>query len=225
MDNLDKFLLMMDKVQIKTFLEKCYQGDLNSVRQMYNNYNKLSLSDIENGIVHAVDQGNLEIVKFLISENPDIAKKNGELITHAAREGQLEIFRFLHQNGADITFRKNEPLIEAAKLGKLPIVEYFIQNNLNISVENNLALRKATKYNRLEVVKYLVANGADIHAKNDEVVKISAKSGNIEQLDYLLQQGGKKEIAEKYGNPKTQAWILDCELNSENQRNLKRNKL
>lgn len=220
MENIDKFVEVINKFQLKTFLGACFNGDLDLVKQIYGN-TKMSYLDIENAAFHALDQKHLDIVKFLVFQHPEIPKKAGYFIVHTAREGQLEAFSFLHQNGADIRLNNDEPLVEASRYGHTSIIKYLVENGIDITT-NNQAIRKAAKYNRLDTVKYLVENGCDIH---NEAVKISAKSGYIEQLDYLLTNGGDKAVAEKHGNAKTQAWLLHTELSEENKQNVKRNKL
>jgi len=205
---------IMEKFKSNLFSQACYKNDFKSVQNMYLSEPQFYSKEIINGLDCAIDQGNFEIVKFLVEQSPDIVKKTPNLILSAAREGHLNLVEYLHKNGADIN-TDNEIFVTAAKFGKLDVVQYFFENGVDITKQNNTALRKSAHYNKLEVVKFLVENGANIHAKNDEAVKFSAKSAYFEQLDYLLQQGGNQEIAEKYGSPKVQAWLLDRELSSE----------
>jgi hypothetical protein len=226
MENIDHFLAVVDKFHLTRFLESCHNGKLDDVQYMYKNYHYLSKDDIENGMFHAVDGGHLNVLGFLISYCFEPPKTMNHLIVYSAKEGKLDIFEFLHKNGGDIHCNKDVAFIEASRSGHLSVVKYIRENGTSIpATVNNKALQKAAKYNRLEVIKYLLVNEANIESKNHEVVKISAAHSFMEQLEYLLEQGGSKEIAEKYGSPKVQAWLLDQELSLENKKKVKQNKL
>ncbi len=89
-----------------------------------------------------------------------------EQLIHAAKEGNLDEVKRLHQNGADITADKNSALILASWKGHLHVVKYLIENGANISDQDNFALKWACEFRRLEVVKYLFEKGADITYNN-----------------------------------------------------------
>ena len=101
---------------------------------------------------YASENGNLEIVKYLI--------EHGALIYHsvvdASKNGHLEVVKYLTDHGANI---RNPLGFLALKFaishGHLDVVKYLVEQGADVRAADDYALRAASANGHLEVVKYL----------------------------------------------------------------------
>lgn len=93
-------------------------------------------------------------------------------LKEACRNGNLDVVKYLISRGADIHHSKDLACRIASQNGKLDIVKYLISIGSNIHAKDDYAFRKACQFNHMPVVKFLVENGANIHANNNEVSKL-----------------------------------------------------
>lgn len=107
------------------------------------NFMKGFLKSIENTLVGAARDGDLEAIKQHITEGADVNALHFEMppLTWAAMMGQTDAAELLLQHGADISGRNRD---------------------------GNTALHLAVFLGRAETVELLVKNGADVNAKNDD---------------------------------------------------------
>lgn len=116
----------------------------------------------------AASFNNLEVVKCMVSKNPDMYKV-GALIC-AASNGNIEIVQYLLDNGTPINEKLEElgyiALGEAAYAGNFEMVEFLLKKGANIDEKDsngNTALMRAIRAANLKMVKYLVDRKADIN--------------------------------------------------------------
>ena len=128
-------------------------------------------------------------------------------------EGKLDVVKFLIEKGANVNAKcKNDytPLCIAAEKGKLDVVKFLIEKGANVDKKNKngwTPLHVAAKEGILDVVKYLTENGANINAKtNDDKTPlyIAAKNGHSEVVDYLCR--GIKRKAENEASVPIENW-------------------
>ena len=200
---------------LKHLLYAAYNNHIEVVAKMFVEQEKLCLANIDNAAYHAVDQGHLNVLQFLVAKKNNIVTKNPKLILCAAREGHLKIVEFLHDFGSDINGNGSDLLITASRAGHLDIVKYIMEHT-DTDLSLNIAMCKASKYGHLETLKYLVENGANINAKNNYAIKYAAKNSSFEILEYLLSNSGSVDIAKKHASVHVQAWFLSQELNTKN---------
>ena len=115
--------------------------------------------------------GNIEIVKYLISLKKEFPKINPAAdknlaIRWASKNGHLEIVKYL------VSLKNQFPGIDPA-------------------ADKNLAIRWASRNGHLEVVKYLVSlkkdfPGIDPAANNNEAIRFASRYGHLEVRDYLI---------------------------------------
>jgi len=116
----------------------------------------------------------------------------------AAREGHLDILKFLIQEEPQVVDLKGSygttPLIEVAFHGHLNIVKFLLSHQeVDIDSQDNYggsSLMAASLYNHTEVVEFLVQEGANIELKNkrgSHAAYFAAQKGNVKVLKFLVQ--------------------------------------
>jgi ankyrin repeat protein len=58
-------------------------------------------------LLHFIDTGNLEIVKYLVESGADILADNNRAVRWAVRSGYLEVVKYLVESGADAKWALN----------------------------------------------------------------------------------------------------------------------
>lgn len=120
------------------FIKAAEEGDLVKVEQ----YLK------EGADIHAVGQETAE---------PD------EALFLAIQNGHLDIIKYLVQNGADILTGESTLIIDAVESNRLDITEYLLENGIDVHYNDEMPLRIAINFNNLDMVKLLLNYGAEIN--------------------------------------------------------------
>jgi acyl-coenzyme A synthetase/AMP-(fatty) acid ligase/curved DNA-binding protein CbpA len=165
-----------------------------------NNFGSPSL--LEDLLICAMQQGSLNVVKYLVEErnqNPNLfhtgaAFFQGSLFKYAASSGNLELVTYLlEEHKADIesqgTFYRGcygTALSYAARKGYASIVNYLISKgaNVNPEVSNSNILNRAIESGNVEVVKSLVEAGSKL---GNYHLERAFELGCIEIAQYILQ--------------------------------------
>jgi ankyrin repeat protein len=121
-------------IAYKKFINLGMNISINSSYTVYKYYmdNRYKLTSIYNILYKASQNGNLEVVRYLVENSADVHHCDGWALRRASENGHLEVVKYLVKCGADI------------------------------HVNNDIALRLASQKGHLKVVKYLVECGADI---------------------------------------------------------------
>lgn len=129
----------------------------------------------------AAENGRVDMLQFLITENRDIFSWNVLISYTAAEKGQREILRWavdnnypLHRSVCDI----------AIKYGHVECVKYLHENGHTWS-ETGITL--AVESGNLLVLRYLFDSGCTYN--NDEVMKTAARKEHIHVLQFLREHG------------------------------------
>ncbi|MBN2018412.1 MAG: ankyrin repeat domain-containing protein [Candidatus Cloacimonetes bacterium] len=119
-------------------------------------------------------------------------------LTVAAIAGNLDIMKYLISQGADINTIDREGsnlLHNAAANGHLEVVQYLLDQGFDINAEDangNTALLFASSHNNFDLIKFLLDKGADLEAESingTNVILNSAFAGNIEIVDFFIDKG------------------------------------
>lgn len=131
----------------------------------------------EKEILNAAKTGNLEQVKKLAEQNPELIKvkdQNGTTPLHLACSGRfLEIQKYLIEQGADMNAQEGDlstPLHYAAVRNHIEGVAFLIEKGANINAldnENHTPLHLAAQYGLRNAVNVLVKNGANLELRDD----------------------------------------------------------
>jgi ankyrin repeat protein len=133
------------------------------------------------------EQGDLDIVKFLIEKSPSARARNVAL-WYAAMAGQMAIVEYLIECGADIHAYNDAALQYSIKGGHLHIAKFLIDKDPRIHIYN-FTLRHAAMYGHLSIVEYAIEHGANIHAYNDAALRYSSMNCNLDIIKYLIDNG------------------------------------
>ncbi len=119
----------------------------------------------------AVRKGNLDLVRSLIAEKPELANTpDSDLDSHypplhwAVIDGQVEIARLLLEKGAKVNAREERngmtPIFHARSVEMVKLLlEYGADFKLTAKDTNRTPLREALDHREFEVVKFYVARG------------------------------------------------------------------
>jgi ankyrin repeat protein len=193
--------------------EAIQKGDLDDIKSIVSE-DRAKINerdDSGNTILHnAVREGNIEIVKYLLSQDADVNIKNsgGETALQIAiYSNNEELIKYLVSNGADVNFKgvyDESPLHDAIMKGNIEIVKYLVSRGANFNTKNNVQespLYAAVKNNRLDIVKYLISQGAEVNTKDyvgGTLLHEAASQGNLELSRYLISQGANTNARNKY---------------------------
>lgn len=149
-------------------------------------------------LLEKAKEGEIEVVKYLVSLGGDIHAYNDGALRWSAENGHLDVVKYLVSLGADINVEEGYVLRWSAHNGHLEVVEYLISQGAEIDACDNCALKWSAEYGQIEVVKYLVSQGADIYAEFDEALRKSAATGHLNVVKYLVKEGAKIERVLEY---------------------------
>lgn len=128
----------------------------NPEKEYYNAYKR--------ALQMAAEEGNLEVIRFLVSYGADI-HSNKEPLNLAVRHGHIEIVRYLVRHGADINASLNGFVYKS-------LLEYFIRKKDD------------------EMIRYLIDHGFQFKGgrRRLRIVVELVDSGNIDYLEYILEK-------------------------------------
>ena len=136
----------------------------------------------------ASEEGELDLVKYAISNGASVTSFNNGALRKAAARGYLDMVKFLVENGANIHLNI---LPYAAQNGHLEVVKYLVENGVN--AKNNLI-----HAGNLQVGEYLTNHGADIHREKNEALQFAALKGRFDVLKWLIDNGANIHTVQNY---------------------------
>ena len=174
----------------------------------------------EKTLVEAIEKGDVEQLKLLISRGADInakvkadadanIKEGWPLLNLAAWHGHADVAALLINKGADVNARMQygiTPLWYAVDQRHLDVIELLISRGADIespTTWDTSALIRAAGRGHLDVVELLISKGADIQAKNNwrqTSLHYAAGPGHIDIVELLISKGA--DIEARSGNGK-----------------------
>ncbi|WP_175888111.1 ankyrin repeat domain-containing protein [Burkholderia contaminans] len=115
-------------------------------------------------------------------------------LTKAAYEGNLPLVKKILSVKVDIHVHNDAPFTLASAMGALNVVEYLVERGADIHVGNDEALVLAAQLGHVQVVDFLVAKGLDIHAQGDSGLIYAAYLFRSEMIQYLVEKGADPQI-------------------------------
>ena len=124
----------------------------------------------------------------------DVLGENTQL-HEAVEDGELELVRFLIDAGADVNALDkwlDTPLIIAAEEGDLEIVQILVDAGADVNVQDrwlDTPLHIATEEGDLEIVQILVDAGADVNVQDrwgDTPLQIAMEEGDTEIMRVIM---------------------------------------
>ena len=136
-----------------------------------------------NDILFAAENGNLDLVKYLVENGGDI--KNTRVRHATTITGNLDLVKYLVEKGANLS---DGAVTGAAESGNLDLVKYLVEKGADIRKD---AVKGAAKHGYLDVIKYLLEKGAEIE---EWAVYLAAKDGHLNVVKYLVEKGANKNF-------------------------------
>ncbi len=153
-------------------------------------------------LAHAQDiflasyNGDLETIKKMIKENPDLVNSRNSTgrfpLEMAAQTGQTDIVKFLLENGADVNLnRGGATALHMAAIygGKTEVITLLLENGADINARTGngyTPLNLAVIGKQKEIAELLIEKGGEINLENQ----------NFTQLLFISASGGIKKIAD-----------------------------
>ncbi|GMI88938.1 hypothetical protein like AT1G07710 [Hibiscus trionum] len=182
-------------------------GYVDLVKEMINYYDLVNAGiKARNGFdsLHiAAKQGDLDILKVLLAEHPELAMtvdlSNTTALHTAATKGHIEIVKFLLEAGSSLATiaRSNgkTPLHSAARNGHLDVVKALLASEPGIAQRTDkkgqTALHMAVKGQNLEVVEELIGVNPSlminmVDTKGNTCLHIATRKGRAQIIKLLL---------------------------------------
>ncbi|ACB50810.1 hypothetical protein cce_1460 [Crocosphaera subtropica ATCC 51142] len=149
-------------------------------------------------LCQAIDENNIDQVKFFIKKGIDLEQKEQSIFTPlmiAVERGNLEIVRILLQAGALVN-QESQWLLERSKYKeKTEILLELVKTGIDINQklidsEGETILMKAVCDGNMPLVKALIENGANVNIVSDNgyyALVHAAEQGYQDIFDYLLR--------------------------------------
>ena len=154
----------------------------------------------------------LEVHKGLDINKKDI--NGNTPIHFAVEESQLETVKYLFDKGGDLNsddgeengILENTPLHAAARLGNTEVVEFILEKVVDKNPKNkngDTPLNEAAKNGYLEIVKLLFISGGDFNSRNierDTPLHTAAMYGHTEVVKFILEKVVDKNPVNRNGD-------------------------
>jgi ankyrin repeat protein len=195
-DTIHQFMMMPLDQRVENFgdlIELFEDEDIDEVAYYAIKYNNLRLLQyaISRGtnkrsvLVWASQEGHLDIVKYLISQDANVNVYMNDALLRAIKSGHVEVVKYLVSAGADVD---NGAVEIATRRGDLDIIKYLVSRGAEV---DPTLLETASVYGgHLDIVQYLVLEeGVDVNADNDEALIAASERGHLEIVKFLVSQG------------------------------------
>jgi 7,8-dihydropterin-6-yl-methyl-4-(beta-D-ribofuranosyl)aminobenzene 5'-phosphate synthase len=185
----------------------------------------LSMIPCKGADIHkAAMDGNMEEVKALIAENPDLTDVKDEQgltpLFYAVIRGHKDVVELLLDRGADVNIQDNigySPLYVAAFRGNKEMLQFLVAKGADPNQKNGMgmtALHDMAAQGQKEIVALLVDNGADFNLMDSSgftPLHLASNHGQKEIVEFLCEKGA--DVNQKGGGGDTPlhgaAWIGD----------------
>ncbi|WP_338405958.1 ankyrin repeat domain-containing protein [Wolbachia endosymbiont (group A) of Longitarsus flavicornis] len=172
-------------------------------------------SDLDEGLLTAVQDGNLNEAEGLVSRNANVNTTDIYSWTPlhwAAFEDRLEIARFLIKKGADINAADKgpygkKPVHVAIENNSKDIIGFLLSKGVSINdtdKQGYTPLHYAAWRGRLEIAELLVDKGASINAADastagEKPIHVAAENNSKSIIEFLISKGVNVDEADKNG--------------------------
>lgn len=127
------------------------------------------------GLIYAAGNGDLPLVKALLSNGADVNAKDNDgwtALMLASDSDHFEVVQALLANGADVNAKDRRgwtALMLASRTGSLDVAQALLAKGADVNAktgDGTTALMLASAGGRLEIVRELLAKGADVDARD-----------------------------------------------------------
>ena len=204
LDNYSDMLARRDNLGQSPFLVTGFSGSVELVRYLISQgcdeYDKDS--DGYTVLHNACQEGNIELVKYLVDSFPYMATikdKTGQSpFLVAGFSGSVELVKYLITWGCDVWDKDINGctvLRKACSKGKMAVVQYLVENYKNmLKIKDNEGISPflASGFSgSVKLVVYLISQGCEVSDKDNSgctILLIACMKGNFELVQYLLNK-------------------------------------
>jgi ankyrin repeat protein len=204
----------------------CYFNLINRVKRLvevFPNY-KQSRRFNPSPLLDAIDQGHMELVKWLIEENPNYWEMQWNIINrptcvkmlyNAVSNGHLDLAKWIYENKPphvflDISQNNEEIFNVACCIGRLDIVKwlYEIKPDICISVASDEIFCNVCYRGNLEVAKWILETKPDLYCSGRQELPFrnACSEGHLELAQWLIKVRPDIDIRAKNDN----AFLFAC---------------
>lgn len=188
-DNLEmvKYLVLRHEHIGKGYYDQCFVNYKNDIKHSSSIQFLISKIEDKNTYLYlGCRLGNLNLVKYLISQGTDIQKNANELLCLSFLHGHFEVGKYLIEQGADFTMNDHVCLVDAIIQGYFNIVEYLLSLG-SILPENKKkdALMFAIDGGYLEIFKLLISHGMNIENLYHSLYEYANEKNQLGFILYL----------------------------------------
>jgi ankyrin repeat protein len=184
-------------------VKAAYENDLNAVKQLAftQDVNVIDEPTNETALAYAIENGNREMVGFLLAAGADIHARNRDgqtALMHLHSKATVDLVRDLIRAGADVNAVNDSgdtPLFLAAYASSAEVINELMVNGASVQAHDNdgvTVLMKAAENEDSNVIKLLLRAGVDVNAKSsnkETALMIAAKWGRPATLQALINVG------------------------------------
>ena len=157
-------------------------------------------------LIHATENGHLEITKYLIEANANVNLQRNDGTTalmFAAQIGAIEMAKYLIEANAYVNLQRNDgstALMFAAQIGAIKMATYLIEANANVNLQRNdgsTALMFAAQIGAIKMATYLIEANANVNLQRNDgstALMFAAQIGAIEMVKYLVEANANVNI-------------------------------
>jgi ankyrin repeat protein len=154
---------------------------------------------------YASENGNLEIVNYLVNHGANVNAVNGYAFRSACRNGHLEVAKCLLAHGANIYhlhvlgvvnhLQKHPNIYKgligsalqlACYCGQLDIIKFLLKLGFNHPSDWGDGLNIATHSGHFECAKYLISLGTDVHYNQNSIFETAVSNDRFEITQLLF---------------------------------------
>lgn len=187
------------KPEIKTIQDAIKTKDLALVAKFYESMQRdgqHKKEDLPALLFFCTEFGNLETLRYLISQGADIHAKDGEgysLLHSAVFFNQLESVKFLVEKGLNLNAKSDDDrtVFVMAAHSSVPMVKYLLSTAID-KEKNGDIVSEAIRYHRPDVAEYLINVGYKLdknYLTKDAVLLEAIDEQSLETLSFLLKHG------------------------------------
>lgn len=161
----------------------CQRGDLFIVKFFYEEWN-ISIKILNNCAEYAINNGDLEIIKFLIENGANMALQKEVLIKIAMENNFVDIFDYIFYPSIDKIYIKNDIFIRCMEANNLEIIQSVLSKS---SFSEDWVNHKFNCcYNSSsEIASLLINSGANVEKYGKDLLKKAIKVKNKDLVAYL----------------------------------------
>jgi ankyrin repeat protein len=165
----------------------------------------------EFNLIRAADNGQLEIVKFLVERGVDVDATTVDGVTplmYASQNGYTEIMEYLISKGADVNakpYNQVTSLIGAVRTGHYEAVKILLEAGAKVDAKDELALTSlmhASAYDYPAIADLLIEKGADVEAGDwfgTRPLMMAVYYNCFETAEVLIRRGADLNAQDTFG--------------------------